>query len=250
MMRILVMLFVWWRALRRRKPEPTIPGWRQFTPPKKVDTTDLKRVFEDHAQRSITMPELPEAPEHRAHIDKLERAELESEWTDAEGRKWKRFAGGLVGEDITNLDHSDLEALRRVYGTSPYITDEQLQRWAKEAGGHKEVQRRITERLAEIDALPKPEVENTGYIPVTGRDAGSDPKHGVVLPPKVDDLTTREWCDLRLEYEYGPSKTPKLPYAAMGFSMRHLNRLRNMAEARAPHLTAFEIYVLRSRGLV
>lgn len=171
-------------------------------------------------------------------------------WTE-NGRSFKRFADGLVGEDITDLDVTDIEELRRVYGKSPFLDDDRLQTWAKEARESKLHEDWVRGRLREIDALPKPEVENTGYIPVTGPKAGTSPKTGVVMPPVIQDLTTKEWVDLRLEQAYGKGNLPRpMAPGQAGFSMRYLTGLRNRAERRDASLSAYDLAILRSRGLV
>lgn len=198
---------------------------------------------------SATIPEADEAPEHRAHIDAAEAATARTEWTDEHGRKFKRFADGQVGEDITELDITNVDELRRVYGPARIISDDKLVQWAQEAKGsvqdpvrQAELRKRLTE--LESEALTPP--VDDGYRPVSGINAGTSPKTGVVLPPKVDDLTTQEWVTLKLEQAYGKGAVA-MP-AGAGYSMRYLNQLHRKAEMRAA--SAYELSILRSRGLV
>jgi hypothetical protein len=172
------------------------------------------------------------------------------EWTDPDGRRWKRFADGQVGEDITDLDVGDISELRRIYGPAGIIPDEKLQQWAADVQEDRRRAAEVRERLAAIEAEGLQPIKETGYVPVTGPKAGTSPKYGITMPPKVEDLTTTEWCDLKLEQAYGVGRQIRLPGSSQGFSMRHLNALRNRAEQRDPSLSAYDIAILRSRGLV
>lgn len=172
-------------------------------------------------------------------------------WTDPDsGRTFKRFADGQVGKDISDLDVSDLQELRRVYGPAGVIPDEKLQEWAREAQISNRRAWEIRSRLEEISRLPVDEPGDDGYRPAAGSSAGTSPKTGVVLPPAVTEPTVKEWADLRLEQAYGVIGMPPFPGAAQGFSMRHLNTLRIRAARRDPSLSAYDLAILRSRGLV
>lgn len=164
----------------------------------------------------------------------------------------KVFDDGLVGVPHplkTLADYADVDKLRAVYGAT--IPDAQLRRWALEAQNQIIRSREVNDRLWEIESQPAPEVPDSGYRPAGGIDAGTSPKTGIVMPPAVEDLTTREWCDLRLEKAYGIGQMPlTLAPGRSGFSMRHLNALARRAEQRDATLSAYDIAILRSRGLV
>lgn len=206
---------------------------------------DLQPELKAPDPGDVERAEKASSPEITHYVESVEVAEKR-----IDGR-FKLFADGLVGEDITDLDITNVDELRRVYGPAGIIPDEKLVQWAQEARAGTMRDQEIRDRIAEIEAQGPQPVENTGYIPVTGSKAGSSPKHGVVMPPKVTDLTTKEWCDLKLEKAFGLGKLPSTVRPGVsGFSMRYLNGLRNRAEARDPSLSAYDIAILRSRGLV
>lgn len=193
--------------------------------------------------RLVPVDDLPEPPQTTRDELLAERGEVE--WTDDQGRKWKRFADGQVGEDISDLDTSDVDELRRVYGRAGVIPDDKLVDWAREAGADKTRKAEIDERLAEIEKENPPEPVNDGYFPVSGPSAGTSPKTGIVMPPAIDNATTKEWADLVLEKAYG---TTRAQVGNAGYSMRRLNEMRRRAEARIA--SPDEVLVLRSRGLI
>lgn len=171
----------------------------------------------------------------------------------------KVFDDGLIGVPHplkTLADYADIDKLRAVYGKT--IPDAQLIRWSLDAQDRLlrqlTAQQRLAEindRLAEIETEAPPKVPDSGYRPVSGPKAGTSAKTGIVLPPAVADLTTREWVDLRLEKAYGIGKMPStVAPGRSGFSMRHLNTLARRAELRDATLSPYDLAVLRSRGLV
>lgn len=198
-----------------------------------------------HTIGSATQPELDEAQE---------AGKKAFPWP-VEPR-FKEFDDGLVGEDITDLDYGDVDELRRVYGPKGIIPDHKLVQWAADVQADRRRAAEVRERLRAIEAMQHLEPIDNGYRPASGPSAGTSPGTGIVYPPKVTDLTTKEWCELRLEQAYGLGKMPAILAAdltgarAVGFSMRHLNGLIKRAEQRDASLTAYEIAILRSRGLV
>lgn len=214
--------------------------------------TVLRTDWTDNAHvRVLTDPTIAYPPYGKPGIDVEqmvtddERALMEAlEDRDAE---WTSIEGTPGVTDITDLDVSDLDELRRIYGSSPFLTDADLQRWAAEA---KADYARRQEIEALLRAIPTdlPEPPDDGYRPAGGPTAGTSPSTGIVYPPKVADQTTEQWVSLRLEQAYGPGGFRQV-YPS-GYSMRYLVDLKRRAERRDSSLSAYELQILRSRGLV